>query len=169
MADLVAADITVSVQPRHKRLVHGLRTVIATVSGGDGIKLYPTNGIPLPALGKFGLHSEVAFAGIQQPLDGLEYRYDENHHTLRIFQSAALATHTHDLKFIGGITATEPVAIDGGDTLGKNAATDRTIAGANSATKGGVVAAGAVVAAPLVELGHVAVPAFSLKMKIEGQ
>jgi hypothetical protein len=120
MADLVAADITVSVQPRHKRLVHGLRTVIATVSGGNGAKTYPANGIPLPALGKFGLHSEIAFADIQQPLDGYEYRYDETHHTLRIFQSAA--------------------------QTGEAAA-----------------------AAPLVELGNVAVAAFSLKMKVEGQ
>jgi len=114
MADLTAADITVSVQPRHKRLVHGLRTVIATVSGGNGVKTYPADGIPLPALGKFGLHSETAFVGVQQPLDGYEYRYDEEHHNLRIFQSAGAA-------------------------------------------------------APLVELGHVAVPAFSLKLKVEGQ
>lgn len=49
--------------------------------------------------------------------------------------------HTHDLLFIGGIAATEPVVIAGGDTLGKNAATNRTIAGATSATKGGVVTA----------------------------
>lgn len=56
------------------------------------------------------------------------------------FTGDALATHTHDLLFIGGITATEAVAIQGGDTLGKNAATNRTIAGSASATKGGVVA-----------------------------
>lgn len=48
--------------------------------------------------------------------------------------------HTHDVKLIGGITAAEPVAVYGGDTLGKNAATDRTIAGADSASKGGIVA-----------------------------
>jgi len=120
MADLTAADITVSVQPRHKRLVHGLRTVIATVSGGDGAKKYPANGIPLPALGKFGLHSEIAFAGIQQPVDGQKWCFDDAHYSLRIFQSAAQTGE-------------------------------------------------AAPAAPLVELGNVAVPAFSLKMKIEGQ
>jgi len=120
MADLTAADITVSVQPRHKRLVEGLRTVIATVSGGDGQKTYPANGIPLPALGVFGLHSETAFVGLQQPVDGYKWCYDETHHTLRIFQSAAQT----------GEAAT---------------------------------------AAPLVELGNLAVAAFSLKLKIEGQ
>lgn len=65
-----------------------------------------------------------------------------------------IAAHTHDLLYIGGITATEPVAIDGGDTLGKNAATNRTIAGVDVATKGGVNTAGAVTAAAAVEVAN---------------
>lgn len=57
------------------------------------------------------------------------------------FTGSALGTHAHDIKVIGGITADEDVGIlASGPTLGKLAATDRTIVGADSATKGGVVA-----------------------------
>jgi len=73
---------------------------------------------------------------------------------VKAYRSAAQEAHTHDLKYIGGITATEPVAIDGGDTLGKNAATDRTIAGADSATKGGVVSGDAIAQAALAEVSN---------------
>jgi hypothetical protein len=71
---------------------------------------------------------------------------------LKVYKSGAVAAHTHDVKVIGGITITEPTAIQGGDTFGKNAATDRTIAGATSATKGGVVAGGAITQAALAEV-----------------
>ena len=161
---------------------------------GDGALTYDTYGIPLPAPGNFGMLNEILRILIQAPPDGYEYRYDPTvrtanpvapYGTIRIFQSngvgsvtfPALAAHTHDLTFIGGITATEPVAIAGGDTLGKNAATNRTIAGANVASKGGVVAvsagtpvgtAGGTVG-PMVELGAVAVAATILPLLVIGQ
>lgn len=163
------------------------------IAFGNGALLYPTYGIPLPDIQQFRLKQLIKRLFIQQPPDGYEYRYDPTvrtanpvapYGTIRIFQGngagtisfAALAAHTHDVKLIGGITATEPVAVQGGDTLGKNAATDRTIAGVDSATKGGVVAAsagtpagtGTIAAGALVELGSVAVPATVLKLEILG-
>ena len=66
--------------------------------------------------------------------------------------SQALTGHTHDLLLLSGVTATEAVACDGAAlNFGKNAATNRTIAGANSATKGGVVAYAGTAAAGLCE------------------
>lgn len=61
------------------------------------------------------------------------------------FTGSALSAHTHNLIVIGGQAAstTNDVAVYGGDTLGKEAATDATILGADSATKGGVVTASA--------------------------
>lgn len=87
-----------------------------------------------------------------KPKSGYIFEWIPTTNKLMVYKSAAIATHVHDVKLIGGITATEPVAVQGGDTLGKNAATDRTIAGANSATKGGIVAAGAVAQSALAEV-----------------
>ena len=70
------------------------------------------------------------------------------------YPTAVAAAHTHDLIYIGGVTITEPVAIEAGDKLGKNAATNRTIAGVDSATKGGVVAGAAVSATAALEVAN---------------
>lgn len=61
------------------------------------------------------------------------------------FTGAALGTHTHDLKVIGGQAAstTNDVATYAGPILGKEEAADVTIVGADSATNGGVIAASA--------------------------
>jgi hypothetical protein len=58
------------------------------------------------------------------------------------FTGSALATHAHDLKIIGGQAAagTAALAWYATDILGKEAVDDKTILGADSATKGGVVA-----------------------------
>jgi len=61
-----------------------------------------------------------------------------------VFTGSALGAHTHDLKIIGGQAAAGTDAVSAKTlTLGKEAATDITIAGANSATLGGNVAASA--------------------------
>lgn len=154
MAAITSSDVTVTV--RYRERIGKKTRVMATVSFGDGALTYPSGGVPLPAKSYFRLSSIDAFH-IEAPSgNGYVYKYDAANHKIKMFQTAtltpagtvaapvftgsALATHTHDLVYIGGITATEAVAIDGGDTLGKNAATNRTIAGADSATKGGVVA-----------------------------
>jgi len=58
---------------------------------------------------------------------------------IHIFQ--AHAAHTHDILAIGGLTSSETLFLDASQSFGKNAATNRTIVGATSATTGGVVAA----------------------------
>ena len=63
----------------------------------------------------------------------------------RFMAPAALATHAHDLLIKGGqaATTTNELGHYATDILGKEAATDATIAGSASATKGGVLAASA--------------------------
>lgn len=153
MGAFVAADVTIT--KVKKQRVGLMKESLYLVAFGDASKTVPTNGIPLPALGLFGL-KQVDFHQLAPvTVNGYAYRYDETNHSIRLFQvpgftpagtvaapvfsGSALGAHTHDVKLIGGITATEPVAVQSGDTLGKNAATDRTIAGADAATKGGVV------------------------------
>lgn len=142
MADLGASDITVNLTSQDQEFL-GMANKIAfpSISFGGAGKTYGSgNGILMPDMGKFGMKKEIKRVFVVQPGNGYFYVWDRANHKLRIFQAA------NDLLFIGGITATEPVAIDGGDTLGKNAATNRTIAAASSATKGGVIPG------PLVEV-----------------
>jgi hypothetical protein len=167
MTALASTDVTLSKIVKHR--VGLMKQTIHEVAFGNGALTYPSGGGPLPALSYFEM-AHVDFYDLKPvTVNGLTYKYDQANHKIRIFQTASVPAHTHDIKLIGGITATEPVAVQGGDTLGKNAATDRTIAGADSATKGGVVALAAVAAAALVELGAVAVAAVTLLLKLEAR
>jgi hypothetical protein len=74
------------------------------------------------------------------------------------FTGSALTAHTHDLKIIGSQAAAGTDAVSAKTlTLGKESATDITVAGANSATLGGVVSASAGTPA-----GTISAPAMSL-------
>lgn len=109
-------------------------------SGTGNLGVYATAGISVTA-GQLGLGRIDSL--IIDPAGGYSFEYVASTGKVKAYYgNGGLVDHTHDLKFIGGITATEAVAIQGGDTLGKNAATNRTIAGADSATKGGVVTSG---------------------------
>lgn len=165
---LASTNVTVTTNPQDMERVGRVKMNISTVAFGDGALTYPTNGVPLPAKSKFGVDSVKFMHIMGPPATGYTYKYDATNHTIRIYQSA-VATHTHDLKVIGGITADEDLGLlASGPTLGKLAATDRTIAGADSATKGGVVST-AIAAAPLVELGAVAIAATSLTVMTVGR
>lgn len=203
MADLTAADVSVT---RHERgPIPGFGHISrVTVVFGDGAKKYPALGVPMPADRQlFGMLREV-YAIPPVIKGGLVYVYEPGAtDKVRIYQTAgftpagtvaapvftgnALALHNHDLKVMGGAAAgiDEPVGVEGGDTLAKDAATDRTISGADSATKGGVVGAGAgtpagtnsapaftgtaVAAGALAELGNVVVAATSLTFLVFGK
>lgn len=138
---------------------------MGTISVGASPGTYTTNGI---AMDMATLPTEAIGLGV--PLPGITaqpiwmsiesnagYRYKFDRTNKKLIIRAGIADHTHDMLYIGGITATEAVAIQGGDTLGKNAATNRTIAGATSATKGGVVTSGLLASSELT--GSAAIPA----------
>lgn len=78
---------------------------------------------------------------------GYSFEYDYDNDKIKVMLPAA--AHTHDIKVIGGAAPTEAIGVSGAsnDTLSKEAATDRTIAGSASATKGGVVASSSAVGA----------------------
>jgi len=157
MAALGSTDVTLTLIKRHR--VGMLKEVIMEIAFGDGAKTYPALGVPLPALSQFYLTAVYwASSPMQVTIDGYKYLYDKTNHTVRKFQPG------NDLLFIGGITATEPVAIQTGDTLGKNAATNRSILSADSATKGGVVPQ------PKKEVPTTHAPAATtLRLKLQGR
>lgn len=159
MADIAAGDVTYTVNKQRKE-ESGNKINSVTIAFGNSTLTYPSGGIPLTSA-SMGCPNNIVsavFVGANSA-DGIVYKYDKVNNKIRMYRSAgftpagandvpaftgsALGSHVHDTLFIGGITATEAVAIQGGDTLGKNAATNRTIAGASSATKGGNVAVSA--------------------------
>lgn len=150
MPALTANDVTVELIPQDRDFLGlGKRISFPVVTFGNGSLTYPTNGVPLPDIGAFGMNKAIKRVFIQDPpTSGYVYKYDPTNHSIRIYQAA------NNLLIKGGLTeVTEPIGITGGDTLGKTATTDRTILAANSATKGGIIPG------PLVEVPTTHAPA----------
>jgi hypothetical protein len=159
MADLAATNVTIAHIRRPGKIPGFANLGLVTISFGNSTLTVPAAGIPLPAnLKLFGMRKLIHFMALQGPVgDGLKYEYDQANHKLLIRQAPG-ASHTHDLKVIGAAAGgiDEPLGVEGTDTLAKDAATDRTIAGASSATKGGVVAAAVAAAALVAYTGAIA-------------
>lgn len=203
MGDIAQAGVVVT-QTSNDEDYSGqrLNRMFPSIAFGNGSDTYPTYGIPLPDISQFRLKQFIKRLYIQQPPDGYEYRYDPTvrtanpvapYGTIRIFQGnggtvsgatftgTPLAAHTHDLRVIGGKTVAEAIGVDTDTvTLGKAAATNRVVAGADQATKGGVVGVTAgtpagslsgtitITSGALTELGNVAVVATVLPLEILG-
>lgn len=107
---------------------------------------YPTGGEAATAA-NFGLTvvNDVVFP---EPSGGYIFQYDRTNAKILVYAAGGQPAHTHDFKIIAGQAAASTDAISAKTlTLGKESATNITIAGANSATLGGVVATAATVAA----------------------
>lgn len=142
MADLAASDVTYTVQGKVEVLDNSVRKAVVRIAFGDGALTYPSGGVPLSGLSAAGFPRLVKGAVLMDENDssGIKWKYDYENNKLRGYQAPA-QTHDHDLKVIGGQAAagTAATAYYATDILGKEAATDVTIAGADSATKGGVI------------------------------
>lgn len=130
----------------NRRGVHATLTFSGTYTTG-GESLTPA----MLGLGAIDLGS----VAINQGEDGLVFKYDYTNSKVLIYRTAA-QSHTHDLLVIGGQAAagTDTVQAASGDVIfGKEEAGNATIVGADSTTKGGVVAA-TLAAGALVELAN---------------
>ena len=110
-------------------------------SGTGNLGTYATSGIAVSA-GQVGLG--VVDAIVIDPAGGYVFSYVKSTgKVLAYVGGGATAAHTHDLLIKGGQAAatTARTAHYATDIFGKEAATDATIAGADSATKGGVIEA----------------------------
>jgi hypothetical protein len=83
MADLVAADVTVTVDER--TIVGKKRRNRVTITFGDGAKTYPAGGVPLPAFGSFGHIRNLDYLTIFDVDDasGIMWKYDRTNNKLR--------------------------------------------------------------------------------------
>ncbi len=165
MTDLVATDLTVTIL-KLKIGEDGYKHNRCQIEFGDSALTYPASGIPV-TIASFGCPNEIqSMVFDDQATSGYKFSYDRSAKKIIVHQAPA-QSHTHNSVYIGGITATEPVAIDSGDILGKNAATNRTIVGADSATKGGTVSA-TLAAAALAEATALAIAAQVLECEVVG-
>jgi hypothetical protein len=167
MTALVATDVTYSIKSQHRMVGIGNRNVVQ-LSFGDGALTYPANGIPLTK-GKMGCPVNIeSLVVVDQGTSGYKFQYDQSAEKLVIIQSPA-QNHDHDLKIIGGQAAasTSATAYYATDIFGKEAATDATIAGADSATKGGVVSA-TLAAAEMTEITGIAIAAQVIEVEVIG-
>lgn len=167
MANIAASDITVTVINNRKR-EDGRKQLNLTLAFGDGALTYPAGGVPISkaALGcPTVIESLVVY---DKGTSGYAWSYDRANEKLVAIQAPA-QTHAHDLLIKGGQAAstTNNTAHYATDILGKEAATDATIAGSASATKGGVISA-TLAAAAGVQPSTVAIAAQSLKVEVIG-
>ena len=113
MTDLAASDITVSIPVRDRDIVPaGPKLLsVAKITFGDAALTYPTGGIPLPAIGKFGCRKEIRavfFCGTSTT--GYTYQFDKTNHKLRAWTadgdgaaeaSGAMAAQSIDMLIVG--------------------------------------------------------------------
>lgn len=139
MADIASSDVTYTLIKQRKEDSSN-KVINLTAAFGNSTLTYPSGGIPLDK-NKMGVPNEVVDLIIDSPAsaDGISYKYDKANNKIRMYR---VASHAHDVLIKGGQAAasTAAVATYATNILGKEAATDVTIAGADSATKGGVIA-----------------------------
>jgi hypothetical protein len=133
---------------------------------GNSTLEVPANGIPI-LKAKCGCPVIIeSMVVVDQGASGYRFQYDQSAEKLIVMQAPA-QTHSHDIKAIGGLTSSEPLLLDASQVFGKNAATNRTIVGANSATTGGVVSA-TLAAAAMAEASAVAIAAQTIEVEVIG-
>ena len=137
MSALVAGSVTYSLQ-KARKLSDSRNLNLVKLTFGDGSLTYPTGGIPL-TIAKLGCPTTVeSLMIVDKGTSGYDFKYDATNKKLVMFQNAA---HAHDILALGGLTSSEALFLDASQKFGKNAATNRTVAGANSATTGGIQSA----------------------------
>lgn len=191
MTALASTDVTVTMNARDRDIGHGAlgkNMGIASVAFGDSALTYPTGGIPLPAIGSFGMQRQLDIGIIEQPPgDGYVYKYDRTNHKIKIYTSAgitpagtiastftgsALATHAHTNTVTDGTAGnavtlnTDHLEATGGGTLTNSSVSGGTPAG----TVASVLTGAAIAAAALAELSSAVAPAATtLRMLVVGE
>lgn len=167
MANIAASDVTYTKISLSKD-ARGKKVNIFKLVFGDAALTYPAGGIPL-SKGKLGVPNVVeSFVVYAKGTSGYQFSYDYDNEKLVMLQAPA-QTHAHDLKIIGGQAAasTAATAYYASDIFGKEAATDKTIAKADSATKGGVMSE-TLAAAALSQPSAVAIAAQTIYVEVKG-
>jgi len=142
MAAIASTDVTVTVLERN--ILGKLRMNECKIQFGDGALTYPAGGIPMPAIGAFGMNKEVK--GLtwydESNGDGFVYKYDKTNRAIRIYSQGvaldAAGTETLDdhavTAGVGVGTISLGAAVAGAGTYGLGALKELTTADAPAAT-----------------------------------
>lgn len=166
MADIAAGDVTYTLLNQRK-LSDSRNSNRVRLAFGNGSLTVPANGISL-SKGKMGCPVVIeSLVVVDQGVSGYKFQYDQSAEKLVVMQSPA-RTHAHDFLVKGGTAAAGTDALNIKTVIiGKEAATDATALGADSATKGGVISA-TLAAAALSEASAVAIAAQTIEVEVIG-
>lgn len=164
MANIEAGDVTYTLVNQRKmsdsRNLNRVRLAF-----GNGALQYPAGGIPI-TIGKLGCPTVVeSMVVVDSGTSGYKFQYDQSESKLVLMQAPA-QTHAHDMFILGGQTHDATLGLNA-SSLGKNAATNITLNGSNSATTGGVMSS-TLAAAALAQASTVAIAAQTIEVEVIG-
>ncbi len=108
MGNLASTDIVLSVTPQK---LGSIRMAYATHAFGNGQLTYPAGGVPLPAIGRYGIKNQILDVQvIDDDGSGLTWKYDKTNHTLKAYQHAPV------IVFEEVVTMTDGTTYDTGTT-----------------------------------------------------
>lgn len=164
MSNIAASDVTYTLL-NQRTMSDSRKLNRVRLAFGDGALTYPASGIPLTK-GKMGCPTYIeSLIVVDKGTSGYNFMYDQSAEKLVIWQAPA-QTHTHDIKIMESITEDATIGLQSGK-LGKNTASNATIAGSNSTLNGGVVSA-TLAAAALAEASTVAIAAQTIEVEVIG-
>jgi hypothetical protein len=89
MADLTASDVSITLDPRDRYILGKLKMSQGSLDFGDGALTYPYGGVPMPAVGYFGMNKQVSMFDIVDASGvGYMFRYDQANRKIKMFTSA---------------------------------------------------------------------------------
>lgn len=163
MADIAASNVTHLVL-KARTLGNSRKSNLVRLSFGNGTLTYGAGGIPITK-GKLGCPVTIeSLSIVDKGVSGYEFMYDQSAEKIVMIQNAA---HAHNFMIVGGGT----IAADGSSGISatsqfvKAGATNGTITGADSATKGGVMTSAALAGA---EPSAVAIAAQIIECEVIG-
>lgn len=155
MSDIAAGDVTYTLVNQRK-LSDSRNLNRVRLEFGDSTLTYPAGGIPLTK-GKVGCPTVIeSLVVVDQGTSGYVFQYDQSAEKLVVMRAPS-----HDIFILGGQTHDATLGLNVA-SLGKNAATNITLNGANAATTGGILPA------PLSQASTVAIAAQTIECEVIG-
>lgn len=93
MTALAATDVTITVNHNDRNVLGRIKMNAGVAAFGNGALTYPVGGIPVPAIGHFGMNKEITNLEILDSDDGYIYRYDQANKKLQIYTQAPAIVH----------------------------------------------------------------------------
>ncbi len=86
MTDLAASDVTVEVTRQDRYVLGKLKMSKGAMDFGDGSKTYPRGGVPMPAIGYFGMNKAIIALQISDESgNGFIHKYDQTNRKIKVF------------------------------------------------------------------------------------